>query len=320
MAPGTSKTPRPIVVTAGDPAGIGPDLLLWLGARGHLSPGDRVAADPAVLAARAAALPPDFAPGGLDALAPHLDPALCEPGSPPHALLERAVSHVLGHPGTALVTAPIHKAAMPPGAFPFPGHTEFLAARDGGRAVTMAMMGPRLRVALVTVHVPLARVPRLVTAEAVARAGRHLAAALRDHLGVAAPVVGVCGLNPHAGEDGRFGPEDATVVAAGVAGARAAAPFARFEGPLPADGAMFQAHEGAYDGLVCMYHDQGLAPFKLAHVRCGVNVTLGLSFLRTSPDHGTARARAGTGRIFPTSMLAAVRYARGDDPIWEAAG
>ncbi|RMG97818.1 MAG: 4-hydroxythreonine-4-phosphate dehydrogenase PdxA [Deltaproteobacteria bacterium] len=304
------------MLTAGDPLGIGPDLLLWLAAHGHLRSCDRVAADPSVLAARARVLPGGFAPEGIARLEAHLDPDLRATGADPAELLEAAVERVRAHPGTALVTGPIHKADMPPARFPFPGHTEFLAARDGGVPVTMAMMGPSLRVALVTVHLPLAEVPRHIDAAAVARAATHLAFALRDHLGIDTPRLGVCGLNPHAGEDGRFGNEERKAIAPGVERARAAAPFARFEGPLAADGAFGRAGEGAYDGLVAMYHDQGLAPFKLACMRDGVNVTLGLSFLRTSPDHGTARGLAGTGRIFPTSMLAAVRYARGDVPVW----
>jgi len=166
-------------------------------------------------------------------------------------------------------------------------------------------------VVLATIHVPLAEVPRRLDVAAVARAGRLLARGLRDRFGVAAPRIAVLGLNPHAGERGMLGSEERTVITPAIEQLRAAEPYARFTDPLPADTAFAAHRDGAYDGVVAMYHDQGLGPFKLLHFHDGVNVTLGLPFVRTSPDHGTALDLVGTGRANPTSMKAAIALARG---------
>ena len=318
---------RALVLTQGDPAGIGPELLLRVAAAGLLLPGDIVVADPAPLAELARRLG-DWAERGLEALGPALERA--------HAhgqvsALVRGVDLVLADPrGRALVTAPIDKAGCRDEGFAFPGHTEYLAARAGVDDFAMLMVGPRLRVVLATIHLPLREVPRVLERDGIdriVRAGRLLARAMTDasHTQLRRwcahtrpdprPVIGVLGLNPHAGERGLLGDEERTIVAPAVAAltdwaAERDVPVI-FRGPLPADTA-FAAHaDGQLDGVVAMYHDQGLGPFKLMHMRDGVNMTLGLPFIRTSPDHGTARDIAGRGVADPSSMFAAVALARG---------
>lgn len=300
-----------LVVTQGDPEGIGPELLLRLAEAGALRPGDRVVADAARLDRLARDLAAPWAARARELLAPLV---VDEPGGQVAALV-RGVDLVLASPGTALVTAPIDKAGCHAEGFAFPGHTEYLAARAGTDEFAMLMVGPRLRVVPVTIHVPLRAVPDLLTPAAIVRCGRLLGHVLKNHFGVAAPRVGVLGLNPHAGERGLLGDEEARVIAPAVAelsgwAARAGHPYS-FHGPLAADSAFVTHADGRLDGLLAMYHDQGLGPFKLLHMRDGVNMTLGLPFTRTSPDHGTARDIAGQGVADPSSMLAAVALARG---------
>ena len=314
-----------IVLTQGDPAGIGPELLLRLGAAGLLRAGDRVVADEAPLRALAAALATstDWATRGLAALEALLDRAPRAPGQV--SALIRGVDLVLEDPrARALVTAPIDKAACRDEGFAFPGHTEYLAARAGVDDFAMLMAGPRLRVVLATIHMPLREVPLRLDIAGIVRVGRLLACALRDRFARPdgrRPVIGVLGLNPHAGERGLLGDEERTIVGPAVAALRAWASaheqfpeLADFRGPLPADTAFAMHADGALDGVVAMYHDQGLGPFKLLHMRDGVNMTLGLPFVRTSPDHGTARDIAGRGVADPGSMFAAVALARGARP------
>lgn len=304
-----------LVVTQGDPEGIGPELLLRLGDAGALVRGDRVVADRGRLDRLARALATPWALRGRDVLAPLL---VDEPAGQV-AALARGVDLVLADPaGAALVTAPIDKARCRAEGFTFPGHTEYLAARSHTEDFAMLMVGPRLRVVPVTIHVPLRAVPDLLTSAAIVRAGRLLGHALHHHFGVAAPRVGVLGLNPHAGEQGMLGDEESRVIAPAIdelrAWARAAGEPCTFAGPLAADSAFATHAAGGLDGLLAMYHDQGLGPFKLLHMRDGVNMTLGLPFVRTSPDHGTARDIAGRGVADPSSMLAAVALARGHRP------
>ena len=314
------RQPDPaLVITQGDPDGVGLELLLHLGDAGLLRPGDRILADRRRLIDRARALPDaPWAARGLDPVLAYLDPDL------PHDLtqvqaLVRAVDLVLADPARrALVTAPIDKAQCHAEGLAFPGHTEYLAARAGTDDFAMLMAGARLRVVLATIHVPLREVPRLVTPAAIVRAGRLLADALHRHFRIAAPRVGVLGLNPHAGERGLLGDEESTVIAPAIgqlrAWAAATAVPVEFAGPLAADTAFPLHAAGRFDGLVAMYHDQGLGPFKLLHLHDGVNMTLGLPFVRTSPDHGTARDIAGRGLVDPRSFFAAVACARGRLP------
>lgn len=208
----------------------------------------------------------------------------------------------------ALVTAPINKAHLAAAGHDFPGHTELLARLCGGVPVRMMMVGGQLRVVLATTHVALAQVPRRLNRAGVLETIVLTAGALRRQFGIAAPRLAVCGLNPHAGESGLFGDEEARVIAPAVTAARRRG--LQVLGPLAADGIFAQSGtDGHYDAIICMYHDQGLAPFKLVHFADGVNFTVGLPFVRTSPDHGTAFDIAGSGRADPRSMAAALRLA-----------
>lgn len=305
----TSTAFHPLVLTQGDPTGIGPELLLRIAAEGALADGDCVVADAERLAALAEALGTQWAAAGLRALQPLLDPRSA-PGLTQVQALERGVDLVLADRRRSLVTAPIDKAKCREEGFGYAGHTEYLAARTGQPKVAMLMCGTKMRVVLATIHVPLRRVHELLTADGIVRAGSLLSEALVSHFGVAQPRIGVLGLNPHAGERGMLGDEESWVIAPAVERLRSQHPTTKFEGPLSADTA-FHAHmQGRYDGIVAMYHDQGLAPFKLVHFTDGVNMTLGLPFVRTSPDHGTAIDIAGKGIADPSSMLSAVNLAR----------
>jgi len=208
----------------------------------------------------------------------------------------------------ALVTGPICKAAWEAAGVGFPGHTEYLArlAEADGEEL-MLLAGGGLRVALATTHLPLARVPEAINASAIVRAGHALARGLRDDLGCRGARLGILGLNPHAGEEGRLGREEAEIIAPAVAALRAGGVDA--SGPLPADSAFARARRGEFDALLAMYHDQGLGPLKTAAAGRGVNVTLGLPLVRTSPDHGAAFDRAGRRPASPASALEALRLA-----------
>lgn len=206
-----------------------------------------------------------------------------------------------------MVTCPITKTALNLGGYPYPGHTEMLAELCGGGDFAMMLAGERLRVTLVTIHVGLAQVPQLLTSEKIARLIEITGLALRRDFGLAAPRLAVAGLNPHAGEAGMFGDEEERLLVPGIA--RAAARGWAAAGPFPPDTVFHQAAAGRFDAVVCMYHDQGLIPFKLLHFADGVNVTLGLPIVRTSVDHGTAYDIAGRGVASPTSLAAAFRMA-----------
>ncbi len=308
---------RQLVLTQGDPEGIGPELLLRLGDAGLLNASDRIFADPRVLKQLCETLGKAWARRGWAAIEPLLAADLPSPMTQVQALA-RAVDHIINvdDPSlVALVTAPIDKARCNAEGFAFPGHTEYLADRAGVDEVAMLMVGPRLRVVPATIHIPLRAVPDALTPKRIISAGRLLALALHRDFGIAAPTIGVLGVNPHAGERGLLGSEERTVITPAIKALQAwavesGAPIT-FAGPLPADTAFPQHASGRYDGLVAMYHDQGLGPFKLLHMHDGVNMTLGLPFVRTSPDHGTARDIAGQGIADPSSMFAATSLARG---------
>lgn len=212
---------------------------------------------------------------------------------------------------SALVTAPVSKEAILRAGVDFVGQTEWLAALAGGIEVTMMLLGDDpagrwLRVALVTTHLPLAKVPGELRTTAVERAIRHSREAC-NRLGLPRARIGVCGLNPHAGEGGMLGDEEARIIAPAIARARDEG--ADVHGPIPGDTVFHEAIQGRYEVVVAMYHDQGLAPLKLVAFETGVNWTLGLPFVRTSPDHGTAFDLAGRGVANPSSMAAALRMA-----------
>jgi 4-hydroxythreonine-4-phosphate dehydrogenase len=311
-----------IGVTLGDPAGIGPEIVV--AALSAWGAEDRarvvVFGDVGVLARAARSVGLPLPAVEIEAVTT-LDETQARPGHPDAeagraqvAYLEAGVTAALAGRVGGLVTAPIHKAAARAAGFSFPGHTEFLAAHAGVTEHAMMMCGRRLRVALVTTHVGLAAVPSLLTPDAIASTAALLVRALHDDLGIDRPRVAVAGLNPHAGEQGLFGDEEGRVVVPGVqrASERLAAelPGAVVRGPEVPDVVFRAASEGAWDGVVALYHDQGLIPVKLLEFDQAVNVTLGLPFVRTSPDHGVAYDLAGTGRARPHSFSAALDLAR----------
>ena len=206
-----------------------------------------------------------------------------------------------------LVTCPINKAAMHMAGEAFDGHTELLAQQTNTSGYVMMMAGRKLRVALATIHLPLSQVSTKLTTEAILETIRITEQALRDAFGIRKPRLAVAGLNPHGGEDGLFGDEEVRVISPAVEKARDAG--VDISGPHPPDTLFHQALEGRWDAVVCMYHDQGLIPFKMVHFSDGVNVTLGLPIVRTSVDHGTAYDIAGTGKADPKSLVAAIDMA-----------
>ena len=240
--------------------------------------------------------------------------ATAAPGKPDPAnaaavteAIEMAVAACLKGEAAAVVTAPIHKAVLNAAGFPFPGHTEFLAHLTNARRAVMMLASDQLRVVPLTIHMPIAQVPGQITKQAVFDTGEIILTALRREFGILNPRLAVAGLNPHAGEDGMLGKEDLTVIAPAVAALKARG-FA-VKGPLSADTLFHAEARKTYDAVLCMYHDQALIPIKTLNFWDGVNVTLGLPIVRTSPDHGTAFDIAGTGKADTRSMIAAVKMA-----------
>ncbi len=218
-----------------------------------------------------------------------------------HAV-EAAVKLALAGEVDGIVTAPANKHALHLAGFPWPGHTEWLAHLAGDVDVAMMLATERLRVVLVTTHVPLRDVPTLLTADKIVRTGRVTARALREWFGIPKPRLALCALNPHAGESGLFGDEEDRILAPAAAALGAT-------GPLPADTVFVRALRGEFDAVLAPYHDVGMTAIKVAAFGQGVNVTLGLPFPRTSPDHGTAFDIAGSGKADPASMRAALELA-----------
>jgi 4-hydroxythreonine-4-phosphate dehydrogenase len=312
-------TTKPIAISLGDPAGIGPEVVVRaLAVRPELRV--LVFGDPIVLAAAAErARVPRVRPEALRVVT-SLRPGDVTPGRPNDAsaraqlaYLEAATDAVLGGDCAALVTAPISKEWIARAGFTFPGHTEYLASRAGVAEFAMMLAGPRLRVVVATTHIALRDVPTSLTAAGIASTIALTAEALARRFRIAKPRVAVAGLNPHAGEAGRFGDEEPRLVEPAIAVARArlaaAGVDADVTGPHVPDVVFRQAAGGAFDAVVALYHDQGLIPVKLLHFDDAVNVTLGLPFARTSPDHGTAFDIAGTGAARPDSFLAALDLA-----------
>ena len=218
-----------------------------------------------------------------------------------HAI-EAAAKLVRDRAVDGIVTAPIEKRACHLAGFTYPGHTEWLGALAGGAETVMMLVSDRLRVVLVTTHLPLRDVPIVLTTDKVVRTGKITAAALRDRFGIAVPRLALCALNPHAGEGGLFGDEEERIL-------RPAAAQLGAVGPLPADTVFVRAMAGEFDVVLAPYHDVGMTAIKVASFGEAVNVTLGLPFVRTSPDHGTAFDIAGTGRADPASMRRALELA-----------
>jgi 4-hydroxythreonine-4-phosphate dehydrogenase len=308
-------------ISLGDPAGVGPEVVtLALAARPELAV--VVFGDRGVLARAARTTGVDLAALAGVSVIPVTDVAAeVEPGRPNLASARAQVSYlaaatraVVAGEVAALVTAPISKEWAARAGFAFPGHTEYLAAEAGTAEFAMMLAAPRLRVTVVTGHQALREVPTALTAARIASTVVLTAVALQRDFGIAVPRVAVAGLNPHAGEAGRFGDEEARLVVPGIEQARArlaaAGVSAEVTGPHVPDVVFRQAAcEQAHDGVVALYHDQGLIPIKLLAFDEAVNVTLGLNFLRTSPDHGTAYDIAGTGRARPQSFMAALDLA-----------
>ncbi len=309
----------PIAISCGEPAGIGPEIavaawsalrgevpMVWIGDPTHLPAGTEWQAVPtAADAANASAFPVlarDFG-------APRV------PGqpNPAHAqgvidAIAEGVALVQSGDCSALCTAPIHKQALIEGAgFAYPGHTEYLAHLAGRDRSVMMLACDQLRVVPVTIHIPLAQVPAQLTASALTDTILITHAALKRDFGIARPRLAVAGLNPHAGEGGKMGDEEIEMIAPTLDALRAEG--LDIAGPLSADTMFHAAARSRYDAAIAMYHDQALIPIKTLAFDAGVNVTLGLPIIRTSPDHGTAFDIAGTGQANPASMIEALRLA-----------
>jgi 4-hydroxythreonine-4-phosphate dehydrogenase len=290
-----SDRPR-LAVTLGDVRGIGPEIV-------SAALGDsrvRAAAELRLVGPSLPSLSVDECVGPWDGRSE------AEAGRLAGLALERAIELALRGDVAGIVTAPLDKHALLAGGYDFPGHTELLAARTG-RTVAMMLAATRpspgmpnpLRVVLATTHIPLREVPRLVTRDAILDAARVTREGLRDWFGIPSPRIALCALNPHAGDHGRFGSEDDELLA----------PVAReagLTGPLPADTVFVRAMRGAFDAVIAPYHDVGMTAIKVAAFGSAVNVTLGLPFPRTSPDHGTALDIAGQGIADPGSMIESI--------------
>jgi 4-hydroxythreonine-4-phosphate dehydrogenase len=299
----------PIFITMGEPAGVGPEIAVAafkslegrIGARAL-----RLVGDADVF--RSCGAVPDQA---LISTATH---AYRVPGKPNPRdaaatieAIEKSVLAALSGRAGAVVTAPINKAVLAQSGFGFPGHTEFLAHLTKAPRAVMMLASDRLRVVPLSIHVPIRDVPRTITEDAIVETAEIMLDALKRDFAIAAPRLAVAGLNPHAGEQGILGEEDGAIVAPAVAELKRRGHDVR--GPLSADTLFHEEARATYDAALCMYHDQALIPIKTLSFWDGVNVTLGLPIVRTSPDHGTAFDIAGTGKADARSMIAAIRMA-----------
>ncbi len=331
----SSDPTRPLILTPGEPAGIGAEIagLAWMRQSSESIPCfvlldevERLHALFAELGWRIPVAEVTSCADAIDAFAealPVLDHRFGRkvvPGTPSSATgeavlnaIRRAVALVRSVEAAAVVTNPIAKSVLYDAGFAHPGHTEFLAALAADDALpaptpVMMLACPELRVVPVTIHIPLRQVPEALTRDAILHAARVTARSLIRDFGIANPRLCVAGLNPHAGEQGVLGREDIDVIAPALETLRAEG-FS-VTGPVSADTMFHAAARAAYDAALCTYHDQALIPIKTIDFARGVNITLGLPFVRTSPDHGTAFALAGTGKADPTSLIEALRTAR----------
>jgi 4-hydroxythreonine-4-phosphate dehydrogenase len=313
-----------VAISLGDPSGVGPEVAAAAvrALRAELSP--LVFGDPILFARHFAGLklpvvgPADpLPPGGALVAVTHLPAAAARPGKPAPvggaaqlAFLEDAYAAVARGDAAALCTAPVSKAQIARFLPGFVGHTEWLEQETGAPRSVMMFDGARLRVALVTNHAPFAQLPALLTPPRIAETIRIVHRALRDDFGIAKPRVALAALNPHAGEDGLVGDEEARLLVPALK--LAAKAGAKASGPWPADSVFNRAAAGEFDLVVALYHDQGMIPVKLLDsvgLQAAVNVTLGLPIVRTSPDHGVAYGIAGKGKASAESMIAALRLA-----------
>ncbi len=318
---------KPLALTMGDPAGIGGELTLkaWLARRTSrpfvaLDDPDRLAGIAERLGLDVQIRPVN-AFDAAGAIFPNALPVLPiklgarpvfgtpDPANAPAVIasIEQSVRLVQAGLAAAVVTNPIHKSTLTGAGFAYPGHTEFLAALTGAPTPVMMLASPDLRVVPVTVHASLRRMLAMITVERIVVVARITAAALQRDWGIPHPRLAVAGLNPHAGEDGTMGEEEITIIAPAIAQLRAEG--LDVSGPFAADSMFTPAARLTYDAALGMYHDQALIPLKTLDMSHGVNVTLGLPIIRTSPDHGTAFNIAGTGRADPASLIAAIDLA-----------
>ncbi|UCD34806.1 MAG: 4-hydroxythreonine-4-phosphate dehydrogenase PdxA [Nitrospiraceae bacterium] len=320
------KQKKAIAITMGDPGGIGPEVIVKAiagGAGKHCVPlviGD---AELMKAACRLSKLPLRVRPvscaaevqpgmGGINVidvrsrLSSRQGVPTAAAGRAFIGYLDRAVELAVSGEVQGIVTAPISKESLKMAGYSWPGHTEFLAERTGTRECAMMFVSPRLKVILCTIHIPLRDVPRKINGQRVAQTIR-LAKKGMDMLGISNPRIAVAGLNPHAGESGIMGKEEAEAIIPAVE--RARQDGLPVSGPFPPDVVFHKAWRGEYDIIVCMYHDQGLVPFKMVAFDRGVNVTVGLPVIRTSPDHGTAFDIAWENRADPSSMIEAIKLA-----------
>jgi 4-hydroxythreonine-4-phosphate dehydrogenase len=324
---------KPLALTIGEPAGIGPDITFaaWLRRTELDLPAFYLLADASFVARRiermglrvsTAAVTPAEAPAAFKDALPVVDLGMTTTAQAGHpdlssapaalAAIRRGVNDVCTGSARAIVTNPVAKSVLYRSGFSEPGHTEYLAAlaqQFCGVAARPAMMlwSPELAVVPVTIHVPLREALARLSMELIVETGRIVTRDLQQRFGIARPRLAVTGVNPHAGEDGALGEEDAKVVRPAVQQLRRDGIEAR--GPLPADSLFHAAARATYDVVLAMYHDQALIPIKTLAFDHAVNVTLGLPFVRTSPDHGTAFDIAGSGKADPTSLIAAIRLA-----------
>lgn len=314
-------TPLPVAISCGEPAGISPEVavgawralsteipMVWLGDPGHL-PNDtphQVIASPSEAAAISAEVLPVL---GHDFGAP-VTSGTADPRHAQHVIdvIAKGVALVRDGAASALCTAPINKKALIDGAdFAYPGHTEYLAALAGTDDVVMMLASDELRVVPATIHIPLDQVPVQLTPDSLRSVIEITHTDLQRYFGIASPRLAIAGLNPHAGEGGALGMQEVDWINELVTSMKAEG--FDLTGPLPADTMFHAAARQSYDAAICMYHDQALIPIKTLDFDKGVNVTLGLPFIRTSPDHGTAFDIAGKGIANPTSMIEAIRLA-----------
>lgn len=292
--------PTRLAVTLGDPRGIGPEVTA--GALATITGTELVVVGPT-----GAGIEPDVAVGAWSG------GEAAEAGRLAGQAIERATRMALDEEVDGIVTAPIDKAALSAGGYPFPGHTEMLQSLTGASAVAMLMVAERtqlggaLRVVLATTHIALRAVPDALTAGLLTSQARLTIRGLRERWGLPSPRLALCAVNPHASDGGLFGDEEARLVTPAVGTLRDEG----FDvtGPVPADTVFVRALRGEFDAVIAPYHDVGMAAFKTASFGAGVNVTLGLPFIRTSPDHGTALDIAGRGTASAASMIEAVRLA-----------
>jgi 4-hydroxythreonine-4-phosphate dehydrogenase len=304
-----------IAITTGEPAGVGPEISAAAACAAladHLDADLTLVGDETLIAARARAAAVPLAPGSRVHHVP-----LAAPAQPGHldarnaryvlATLDHAIDGALAGAYDAIVTAPVQKSVINDAGIAFTGHTEYLAEKAHAPQVVMMLVGGGLRVALATTHLPLAAVPSAITVDGLLATLRVLNADLRRRFRIAQPRILVSGLNPHSGESGHLGREDIDVIAPALK--RAVAEGIDASGPIPADTLFVPGRVKNADAVLAMYHDQGLPVLKYASFGRGVNVTLGLPFIRTSVDHGTALDLAGTGRADSTSLAEALKLA-----------